>query len=105
MISIESRFLLYMHVAVLVNTSLFILFGVTTDSVALDDMLILDVASVSNITIEKTYPYDKNTGVNDDSPTDKETFGKGNNEKSLSTGAIIGISVGCVVTVSEYYCY
>jgi hypothetical protein len=89
---------------VLVETSLFILFGMSSKSVVLDDMLVLDVASSSNITIVSTYPY----ATKASSPAIKEAPDENGDEESLSTGAIIGISVSCAITVRTqllYYCY
>jgi hypothetical protein len=103
---------LYVFAAVLVDTSLFILFGRSFDSVALNDMLVLDVASVSNITIEKTYPYVKKAVAKSVSLAVKEDFDRDDDDNDddyhtqpLSTGAIVGISISCAITVSKHYCY
>jgi hypothetical protein len=67
------------------------MFGLSTDSAALNDMIVLDVASVTNITIKQSYPYDDKTSNVDEKGTEKD--------KSLSVGAVIVISVSCAVTV------
>jgi hypothetical protein len=72
--------------------------GLSTDSAALSDIIILDVTSVTNITIKQSYPYNKTSNV--DGATNKTTSEEGvETNKALSTGAVIGISVSCAVTV------
>jgi hypothetical protein len=74
------------------------MFGLSTGSAALNDMIVLDVTSVTNITIKQTYPYNKTSDV--DGATNKTTSEEGvETNKELSTGAVIGISVVCAVTV------
>ncbi|GAA5808438.1 hypothetical protein MFLAVUS_001829 [Mucor flavus] len=95
------------HSAVLVNnTSLFILFGLNKDATRTNELLILDVRNVDNLTFATTFPFDNvvdtagnsTTGGTAGGNTSSENTNAGDNHKEgLSTGAIAGIAVGGVI--------
>ncbi|KAI9365633.1 hypothetical protein BD770DRAFT_376936 [Pilaira anomala] len=83
------------HSAVLVNNSLFILFGRNLSGRPLNQLLILNVRDVNNITFANNFPFadstdttngTKNSNGNDISP-----------KEGLSTGGIAGVAVGAVI--------
>ncbi|KAG1461281.1 hypothetical protein G6F56_005763 [Rhizopus delemar] len=73
------------HSAVLVNTTLFILFGKDLNGNPTPNLLTFDVANVSNIEYTPTYPLN---------PTEKSS-----SAKVLSDAALAGIITGAVILV------
>jgi hypothetical protein len=76
----------------------------------INDMLILDVKDIDNIRFVTTYPYAdqlSTTGKtgNDNTSTNGGTTVNTTEQQSdgLGQGAIIGISVGCAVLVSNNF--
>ncbi|CEP09085.1 hypothetical protein [Parasitella parasitica] len=76
--------------AVLVNTTLFILFGLAVYNNPLDDILVMSVNDVNNLYFPDTYPYVEQIK----SPTETPPI---EGSSTLSSGAIAGIAVACVV--------
>lgn len=99
--------------AVLVNnTSLFILFGLNKDATRTNELLILDVRNVNNLTFATTFPFDNIVDTAGNSTTGGTAGGNtssGNNsigdghKEGLSTGAIAGIAVGGVIAVGSFF--
>ncbi|KAG2230226.1 hypothetical protein INT48_002096, partial [Thamnidium elegans] len=95
------------HSAVLVNnTSLFILFGLNKDATRTNELLILDVRNVDNLTFATTFPFDNVVDTTENNTTVGNTGGdtsSGNNntdnkhKEGLGKGAIAGIAVGGVI--------
>ncbi|CAO0796622.1 unnamed protein product [Mucor circinelloides] len=87
------------HSAVLVNdTSLFIMFGLDKDGNPTNDLLILDVADVNSISFLSTFPKINNSSTSNTNGTTSNGDNNSNTPKQeggLSTGATIGIAVGC----------
>ncbi|KAL9560294.1 hypothetical protein MBANPS3_000021 [Mucor bainieri] len=87
----------FAHSAVLVNNTLFIMFGLAVYNSPLDDILVMSVNDVNNLYFPDTYPYIeqiKPTSSNNGTISAESSI---NNSSSLSTGAIAGIAVACVV--------
>ncbi|KAI9364288.1 hypothetical protein BD770DRAFT_439959 [Pilaira anomala] len=82
------------HSAVLVNNSLFILFGYNVYMNPVNQLLILDVRNVSNLAFaDKISAYDTAGKKND---SDKSS----GSEKGLSTGVIAGVVAGCIIATA-----
>jgi hypothetical protein len=87
--------------AVLVNqTSLFILFGLDKDANPTNDLLVLDVRDVNNISFASTFPFDNTIATSGNGTANTSNSSGGG---SLSTGAIAGIAVGGVAAVSRRF--
>ncbi|KAK4516915.1 uncharacterized protein ATC70_000242 [Mucor velutinosus] len=90
------------HSAVLVNgTNLFIMFGLDLSGNPTNDLMILDVADVNTISFLSAFPNINNSSASNTNGT-TSNGNNGSNTLSqgrggLSTGAIIGIAVGCSV--------
>ncbi|CEP09407.1 hypothetical protein [Parasitella parasitica] len=84
------------HSAVLVGTSLFIMFGFTVYGKPLDSILVISVKDVNNLYFAKTFPYAEREFV----PVTIASAG-------LSTGAIAGIGVasGLAVVAAAVVCF
>lgn len=90
---------------------MFILFGIDKDANPTSDLLVLDVRNVSAIAFSSKYPLDSttasNSGTSDSSSTtnssdaDNKANANDDNEDHLSSGATIGIGVGCGIVVSR----
>lgn len=103
--------ILLQFTAVLVNNTVFILFGTDKDANPTSDLLVLDVRNVSAIAFSSKYPLDSTTASNNgtsDSSSTTNSNDSGNktsanygNENHLSNGAVIGIAVGCSIVVSQ----
>lgn len=82
------------------DTDLFIMFGLDKDGNPTNDLMILDVADVNAISFLSNFPTINNAstsnadGANPNGNTPTQGGGGG-----LSTGAIVGIAVGCGVVV------
>jgi hypothetical protein len=93
------------------NISLFLLFGLDQTGNALNDILILDVRNVNNITFEEKYPFvldttitnDKNNTTSSVHPTQLtvQDASRETNGATLSTGAIAGIAAAVGILVSN----
>ncbi|KAF1806423.1 hypothetical protein FB192DRAFT_1294347 [Mucor lusitanicus] len=86
----------FAHSAVLVNTTLFIMFGLAVYNNPLDDILVISVNDVNNLYFPDTFPYieqikpaNNNGTISAENAIDSSS--------SLSTGAVAGIAVACVV--------
>lgn len=90
-------------VAVLVNTTLFIMFGLAVYSSPLDDILVLSVNDVNNLYFPDTFPYIEQVKPVSSSNGTISAESAAGGSSSLSTGAVAGIAVACVVIVSDYY--
>ncbi|RCI03309.1 hypothetical protein CU098_011802 [Rhizopus stolonifer] len=84
----------FAHSAVLVNTSLFIMFGLAVYSNPLNDVLVLSVNDVNNLYFPDTYPYIEQ---NFTKPMTNDTTVTKIASASLSTGATAGIAVAANV--------
>ncbi|CAO3702904.1 unnamed protein product [Rhizopus stolonifer] len=78
------------HSAVLVNTTLFILFGRDINGNPTPNLMTFDVANISNINYATTYPVD--------STDENESI-----NNLLSVGAKIGIAIGVILVVRDKY--
>ncbi|KAI8644094.1 hypothetical protein BD408DRAFT_413714 [Parasitella parasitica] len=81
----------FAHSAVLVNTTLFILFGLAVYNNPLDDILLISVNDVNNLYFPDTYPYIEQIKTSSEKPVADSS------SSSLSSGAIAGIAVACVI--------
>ncbi|KAI8969807.1 hypothetical protein BDB01DRAFT_840068 [Pilobolus umbonatus] len=79
----------YHHSAVLVRNHLFILYGRISDFEAVNSILVFDVSDPNNIHYLPEYHYDL--------PTVEVPIAS---SSGLSTGAIVGIAVGCIALVA-----
>ncbi|KAK4509886.1 uncharacterized protein ATC70_007190 [Mucor velutinosus] len=87
----------FAHSAVLVNTTLFIMFGLAVYNNPLDDILVMSVNDVNNLYFPDTFPYIEEikpvTSSNGTITAESAT----NSSSSLSTGAVAGITFACVI--------
>ncbi|GAA5798701.1 hypothetical protein HPULCUR_004106 [Helicostylum pulchrum] len=91
---------------------LFILFGLNKDATRTNELLILDVRNVDNLTFATTFPFDNVVDTTGNSTSGGTTGGNtssennstsGNHKAGLSTGAIAGIAVGGVIAVGTSF--
>ena len=87
------------------NSSLFILFGSDRDGQYTNDMAVLDVRDINNISFVNNFPFDNasnSSSANNNGTQSNGTQPSATEPKSsgLSTGAIAGIAVGGVAAVS-----
>ncbi|KAK4513115.1 uncharacterized protein ATC70_012909 [Mucor velutinosus] len=91
----------FQHSAVLVENAVFILFGIDKDANPTFDLLVLDVRNVGAIQFSSKYPLDasgsSNSNSNGSSSHDGTGAGGGKDKSGLSSGATIGIAVGCSI--------
>lgn len=94
----------------MVNDTVFIMFGIDRNANVASDLLILDVRNVNSISFSSKYPLLDSTNSNDSSssssngsPDNKDSSDSNDDiSKHLSTGAIVGIAVGCSILVGDY---
>lgn len=92
---------------------MFILFGLNKDATRTNELLILDVRDVDNLTFATTFPFANavdttgnnttggNTSGGDTSGENSNTSDK--HKEGLSTGSIAGIAVGGVIAVRNCF--
>ncbi|KAL9556374.1 hypothetical protein PS6_002361 [Mucor atramentarius] len=85
------------QIAVLVNTTLFIMFGLAVYNNPLDDILVMSVNDVNNLYFPDTYPYIEQIKTIPNSNGSISAENAISDSSSLSTGAVAGIAVACVV--------
>lgn len=90
------------QIAVLANTTLFIMFGLAVYNNPLDDILVMSVNDVNNLYFPDTYPYIEQIKTIPNSNGSISAENAISDSSSLSTGAVAGIAVACVVVVSIY---
>lgn len=90
------------QIAILVNTTLFIMFGLAVYNNPLNDILVMSVNDVNNLYFPDTYPYIEQIKTIPSSNGSVSTENAISNSSSLSTGAVAGIAVACIVVVSIY---
>ncbi|CEG77383.1 hypothetical protein RMATCC62417_12144 [Rhizopus microsporus] len=100
--SVSASGVRYGHSAVLVNTTLFILFGSDINGNGSPNLLTFDISNVSNIQYTPTYPLLPATVSNPSNPSNNN-----NNtaipqpaSADLSSGAKAGIAIGCILGVA-----
>lgn len=87
-------------IAVLVNTTLFIMFGLAVYNSPLDDIIVMSVNDVNNLYFPDTFPYIEQIKPASNASSNSTSAGNLNDGSSLSTGAIAGIAVACIIVVS-----
>ncbi|GAN07072.1 hypothetical protein MAM1_0147c06562 [Mucor ambiguus] len=87
----------FAHSAVLVNTTLFIMFGLAVYKNPLDDIIVMSVNDVNNLYFPETFPYIEQIKPISSSNGTISAESSSNSSNSLSTGAVAGIAVACVV--------
>ncbi|CAO3611277.1 unnamed protein product [Mucor fragilis] len=87
----------FAHSAVLVNATLFIMFGLAVYNNPLDDILVMSVNDVNNLYFSDTFPYIEKVKTVSSGNGTIFTESTADSSNSLSTGAIAGIVVACVV--------
>ncbi|KAI8081051.1 hypothetical protein BDF21DRAFT_451946 [Thamnidium elegans] len=88
----------FSHSAVLVDSTLFILFGRGADGALNPSLLTIDVASVSNIIYTATYTSDTTSNSNDPNLSDSNSNDSNSKGSAgLSKGSVGGITAGSVV--------
>ncbi|EPB88935.1 hypothetical protein HMPREF1544_04195 [Mucor circinelloides 1006PhL] len=87
----------FAHSAILVNTTLFIMFGLAVYNNPLNDILVMSVNDVNNLYFPDTYPYIEQIKTIPSSNGSVSTENAISNSSSLSTGAVAGIAVACIV--------
>lgn len=83
------------------------MFGLDKDGNPTNDLLILDVADVNSISFLSTFPKINNSSTSNTNGTTSNGDNNSNTPKQeggLSTGATIGIAVGCGAVVIETNC-
>lgn len=90
------------QIAVLVNTTLFIMFGLAVYNNPFNDILVMSVNDVNNLYFPDTYPYIEQIKTIPNSNGSISTENAISNSSSLSTGAVAGIAVACIVVVRIY---
>jgi hypothetical protein len=91
-------------IAVLVNTTLFIMFGLAVYNSPLNDIIVMSVNDVNNLYFPDTFPYIEQIKPASNANSNDTLLKNLADESSLSTGAIAGIAVACVVVVSLSTC-
>ena len=84
------------------DTSLFILFGLNKDGNPTNDLLILDVKDINSISFASTFPIISNSSSSSNGTNSTNKSDEANSD-GLSTGATVGIAVGCGAVVILYF--
>lgn len=88
----------YQHSAVLVDTTLFLLFGVNSSHQYSDEMVALNVSDIKNIKQIDAYPYPLPVISNNSSSTTSSSTNP--TDGSITSGGKAGIAVGSVIGVA-----